>query len=233
MTSYISVESLPETQALNLKLKKVRRAIRRLRKASLELDKEKCQAMNELMWQIWKYYHSRHGCLGKLGMKLRRLVRRIDKRFRHHHGHRQCRCGESPGRQHCEEDWSTLLPDSPRLDHIFKELHSLTLGDISDGGIDVNGHKDRRGLIRAIQRVRAVNNRLRSFEAGFISVDGIKDREWFKHLGVAPGKWLGYGATTFPGLTEAIVFDQDEEAAKHEMKRLITLMKKTAKSLQE
>ncbi|EKM79985.1 hypothetical protein AGABI1DRAFT_72743 [Agaricus bisporus var. burnettii JB137-S8] len=193
-----TVESLPETQALNLKLKKVRRAIRRLRKASLELDKEKCQAMNELMWQIWKYYHSRHGCLGKLGMKLRRLVRRIDKRFRHHHGHRH-----------------------------------LTLGDISDGGIDVNGHKDRRGLIRAIQRVRAVNNRLRSFEAGFISVDGIKDREWFKHLGVAPGKWLGYGATTFPGLTEAIVFDQDEEAANHEMKRLITLMKKMAKSLQE
>jgi hypothetical protein len=27
--------------------------------------------------------------------------------------------------------------------------------------------------------------------AKFIHPAGIKDREWYRHLGVAPGKWLG------------------------------------------
>jgi hypothetical protein len=39
--------------------------------------------------------------------------------------------------------------------------------------------------------VQAVNKRLIAFERSFISKDGIKDRQWYKHLGVAPGKWSG------------------------------------------
>jgi len=49
-------------------------------------------------------------------------------------------------------------------------------------------------FIRAAKRVAKVNKSLRSFEAGFISDEGIKDREWYRHLGVAPGKWLGRGS---------------------------------------
>jgi N-acetylated-alpha-linked acidic dipeptidase len=36
-----------------------------------------------------------------------------------------------------------------------------------------------------------VNKKLVGFEKGFISKDGIPDREWYKHLAIAPGKWLG------------------------------------------
>jgi len=46
-------------------------------------------------------------------------------------------------------------------------------------------------LIRAAKRLVAANKKLIMFERGFISEDGIKDREWYRHLGVAPGKWLG------------------------------------------
>lgn len=91
--------------------------------------------------------------------------------------------------------------------------------------------KWRKTLLHALHRVHDVNNKLRSFERGLISKDGIKGREWFKHLGVAPGKWLGYGATTFPGLTEAIVFDKDKSAAEHELKRLSHLIKKMVEML--
>ena len=43
-----------------------------------------------------------------------------------------------------------------------------------------------------------VNKKLIAFERGFISEDGIKDREWYRHLGVAPGKWLGHlGCTLY------------------------------------
>lgn len=78
----------------------------------------------------------------------------------------------------------------------------------------------KRRLLQALEPVRAVNGKLIAFERAFISKDGIKGREWFKHLGVAPGKWLGYGATTLPGITEAISFDGDPVAVAHEIERL-------------
>ncbi len=37
---------------------------------------------------------------------------------------------------------------------------------------------------------------IRFVMSSFLSEQGIKDREWYKHKGTAPGKWLGYGATT-------------------------------------
>ncbi|KAI6130336.1 hypothetical protein EDD16DRAFT_1853446 [Pisolithus croceorrhizus] len=81
------------------------------------------------------------------------------------------------------------------------------------------GLQERR-LLKALEPVRLVNGKLIAFERAFISKDGIKGREWFKHLGVAPGKWLGYGATILPGITEAITFDGDPVAVAHEIERL-------------
>lgn len=48
-----------------------------------------------------------------------------------------------------------------------------------------------RKFIKAAKRVARANKALKAFEHGFISEHGIKGREWYKHLGVAPGKWLG------------------------------------------
>ena len=50
--------------------------------------------------------------------------------------------------------------------------------------------------------LRGVNKKRAEFESGFISEEGLKDRAWYRHKGTAPGLWLGYGATTFPALTE-------------------------------
>ena len=49
----------------------------------------------------------------------------------------------------------------------------------------------KKRLEKAIKRIREVNQKLIAFERGFIHEGGIKDREWYRHLGVAPGKWLG------------------------------------------
>ena len=48
-----------------------------------------------------------------------------------------------------------------------------------------------REFIKAAKRVQSANQKLIGFERGFISEEGIKDREWYRHLAVAPGKWLG------------------------------------------
>lgn len=86
-------------------------------------------------------------------------------------------------------------------------------------------------FIKAAKRVQAANHKLRSFEHGFISEEGIPEREWYRHLGVAPGKWLGYGATTFPALTEAITIEEDEEMAAYEAARLTAKLMELAESI--
>jgi len=88
-----------------------------------------------------------------------------------------------------------------------------------------------RRFIEAAKRVARANQKLISFERGFISKDGIKDREWYKHLGVAPGKWLGYGATTFPALTEAITYEKNLTLIKLEADRLETLLVELATNI--
>lgn len=86
-------------------------------------------------------------------------------------------------------------------------------------------------LIKAAIRVKNVNQKLRTFEQGFISEGGIKDREWYRHLGVAPGKYLGYGATTLPALSEAVLYERNVTLAEYEVTRLIDLIRKLAKDL--
>ncbi|KDQ16710.1 hypothetical protein BOTBODRAFT_106746 [Botryobasidium botryosum FD-172 SS1] len=86
-------------------------------------------------------------------------------------------------------------------------------------------------FLEALRRVQDVNKKLSTFEQGFISEEGIKDREWYKHLGVAPGKWLGYGATTFPALTEAIEIEKNATLAELEAARLEQMITKLSFTL--
>ncbi|KAJ3980415.1 transferrin receptor-like protein [Lentinula detonsa] len=86
-------------------------------------------------------------------------------------------------------------------------------------------------ILKAIKRVRAVNQKLIAFERGFISEDGLPSREWYKHLGVAPGRWLGYGATTLPALTESITLDKNSTLAKYEAERLRSLVDKLVETI--
>jgi N-acetylated-alpha-linked acidic dipeptidase len=118
------------------------------------------------------------------------------------------------------------------------------------------GHKKRvlKRLIKIIRRIQAANKKTAAIEKGFISEEGIKDREWYKHLAVAPGKWLGklslcfavlltmsmpmtlllagYGATTLPALTEAITFEKNSTLAQYEADRLQSLVDKIVKKIE-
>ncbi|RPD66976.1 Zn-dependent exopeptidase [Lentinus tigrinus ALCF2SS1-7] len=86
-------------------------------------------------------------------------------------------------------------------------------------------------FIEAAQRVQRANAKLVAFERGFISEEGIKDREWYKHLGVAPGKWLGYGATTLPSVTEALTFEGNATLAEEEASRVAALLDKLSETI--
>ncbi|TBU33166.1 Zn-dependent exopeptidase [Dichomitus squalens] len=86
-------------------------------------------------------------------------------------------------------------------------------------------------FVKAAQRVQAANAKLVAFERGFISEEGIKDREWYRHLGVAPGKWLGYGATTLPSITEALTIDVNATLAEQEARRVGALLDKLTETI--
>ena len=94
----------------------------------------------------------------------------------------------------------------------------------------VGGRGQRRKLRKLLGEVRELNRRVRKFESGFIDPAGLAGRPWYKHLGVAPGRWLGYGATTLPGLTEAIVLDAGK-GAQEEAERLAKHLHKIGKHL--
>ena len=50
-----------------------------------------------------------------------------------------------------------------------------------------------------------VNSKFRDFQRGFTSAGGLPGREFYKHVVNAPGVDTGYAATTFPGITEAVL----------------------------
>lgn len=85
-------------------------------------------------------------------------------------------------------------------------------------------HRKRPNKREAFKRARElqkINRALKEFEAGFLGDEkGLQGREWYRHLGVAPGRWLGYGATTLPGLAEALALDKNVERAQVEVERL-------------
>ncbi|KIO12583.1 hypothetical protein M404DRAFT_124942, partial [Pisolithus tinctorius Marx 270] len=206
LDSYVDLveESAPNRDVLP-KLDKLRKAISKLQKSSLKLDMEKAKAEKEF----------------------RRAVRRIIRGRRDGHTiKRVC-------------NWiKYLLGYSPKnSSEVDRHADMKHVWDIV-GKFEQQGdvcRQRRRGpicnLIKAIARVRKVNQKLRTFEQGFLSEGGIKDREWYKHLGVSPGKYLGYGATTLPALSEAVVYDRNATLAEHEAARLTRLIKVLAKQL--
>jgi len=63
------------------------------------------------------------------------------------------------------------------------------LGKLVNSGLRLRFWKSKKKAIaRILLEIRAINKKKRSFESGFLSQEGIKDREWYRHKGTAPGK---------------------------------------------
>ncbi|KAI0832613.1 Zn-dependent exopeptidase [Trametes gibbosa] len=86
-------------------------------------------------------------------------------------------------------------------------------------------------FVKAALRVQKANAKLVAFERGFIHEDGLEGREWYRHLGVAPGRWLGYGATTLPSVTEALTFERNATQAELEAGRVAALLDKLTETI--
>ncbi|KAH0839839.1 Zn-dependent exopeptidase [Lanmaoa asiatica] len=209
LDSYVdTVEDLASGIATLPKFRRVREAISKLQHASAKLDVEKVEAEEVFRKAVHNLPRGRFG---------HRISRRIKNWI-----NRYLAIGSPP----FERDDADLK---------FPALHMLdTIGDITERDLCKSRKGSRRlcDLIMAAIRVKKVNQKLSLFERGFISEEGVKDREWFRHLGVAPGKYLGYGATTLPSLTEAILYEQNATLVEYEITRLTTLLTKLAHNIE-
>ncbi|WRX25214.1 PA domain - like 7 [Theobroma cacao] len=88
-----------------------------------------------------------------------------------------------------------------------------------------------------VLKVRALNDRLMLAERGFLDTDGIKGREWFKHLIYGPRRNHGSKLEFFPGISDAIaestkMSQRDGQAAiRHEIWRVARAIRRAAVAL--
>ncbi|KAJ8473913.1 hypothetical protein ONZ45_g16122 [Pleurotus djamor] len=202
-------------------LAELREAIADLQVASEDLDDEKEEAEKALRDILDKLPHSNGHCHHRSG-----IWRKAATWIKSVYGVRDSNASRSVSSSH---DVASYLSSDEELEQL--EL-AITKGE---------GHQNLPHFppgfpilkfLKAARRVGKVNKKLIAYERGFISEGGIKDREWYKHLVVAPGKWLGYGATTLPALTEALTIDKNVTLASLEATRVTDLFKTLAKAIQ-
>ncbi|KAI0353001.1 Zn-dependent exopeptidase [Trametes cingulata] len=230
------VESIASTTSLDVDFSGLRSAIRSLQKASHKLDREKAKAEKKLK-KLLRRLAVRHIIRRKLRRAFCKLRKLIGKECAHHE--RAAALANNP--VHSEKAFECsamkngrtgLLPFKPHVGRApawVKEHRE-------HGEVEIfrKGKKPSfpmKKFKKAAKRVREVNKKLKAFERGFIHEDGIKDREWYRNLDVAPGKWLGYGATTFPALTEAFTIEKNATMAQYEANRLQKLIEKLASEI--
>ncbi|CUA76771.1 Glutamate carboxypeptidase 2 [Rhizoctonia solani] len=202
----------------------LRRAISKTKEASQKLDDRKARAEHRLKRALDKVIHrdNQHTCGHRKFATARTWVKKV---FGVHE--------EKTAYPHKWPGGARVTPRIGRLPAWTEEQREKTKGR-HHGEQRRHHNEEHKGihrLIRAVKEVQAINKKLSTFEQGFLSEEGIKDREWYRHLGVAPGKWLGYGATTLPALTEAITIDKNATLVAHEAGRLTCLLEKLAKNL--
>jgi N-acetylated-alpha-linked acidic dipeptidase len=173
------VEGLAAESSASLNFVPLRAAIRSLQFASLKFDVEKFAAERVLERQLRKWRKQRQrphkrkrGCLKRFIHRLKGIFKRES-----YDVHVSMPTPENDGNRGSGHEANVEGQGWPHLP--FPHWPGR------------RPHRLPPQLIKAAKVVRKINQKLASFERGFIHEDGIKDREWYRHLGVAPGKWLG------------------------------------------
>ena len=237
-----SVEALASAAHLkDVDFSDLRHSIHKLQKASGHLQAEADTALRKLEKLVSKlpgHVTSRSGCAHGFFRRFQRWVKRTVQEKQAALGIKADELEETVAL--IESAMRELMRpslvqfDESMLQLNVSERHRLYQEDHPRGWYlhnDKNYKFPLEKFIKAAKRLGTANKKIAAFEQGFISEEGIKDREWYRHLGVAPGKWLGYGATTFPAITEALTIDKNATLAQQEADRLSKLIHELIKTI--
>lgn len=211
---YCRVENIAEDNSLEADFSELRQSISSLQEASSSLDHEKHSAerqLRKILHKILKHRQRSHGLGYYLSENLCSLKRALIKVAKSLGFGSKCSTRDAVKEKISGMEASDrLAPREGRALGMIKEAKRKAEKEVNDR-IYGQGHKHEKGhhghhspnkwlmkkLAKAVKRVQAANKKLISFERGFIHEDGLKDREWYRHLGVAPGKWLGQSSLIY------------------------------------
>lgn len=204
---YVQVREIRDAAGLDVQLENLENAIGRLGEASVKLDGKRAELEKKLRKRTEDIHNDDDDDEEELEKRAEsELVEDAEEHRDEGHGDEEH--GKHKHKHHKDKkDKKDKKKDKKKHKKHDKHKHHK---DKKGNKKHKHKHgKDKQRDKKLYKAIAEVNYKLRKFESGFISKHGIPDREWYKHLVVAPGKWLGYGATTFPALTEAIIFDHD------------------------
>lgn len=210
---HLRVESLAVTTSLDVDFSDLRHAIRSLQKASAKLDHEKVKAEHKLRKLLHKLAR-RHFVCRVLREKLCQVKRFFGRACAPFHDDvsvmpmASSAAGdktvfECSAMSRRNGNANGLLPIKPRVGRAPAWAKEQREREMGSEAIALHKHKHKhhnkhhkkhfphKKFKKAVKHIREVNKKLKLFERGFIHEDGIKDREWYRNLDVAPGKWLG------------------------------------------
>ena len=166
---FVSVEAIATENLVDVQFKSLRESIHVLQQASIALDEEKHKVSKDFRKLIRN--------LKKHKKLLKKLYCRIKKLFG-----RKCSC------PHKKISITAIGEQEESSKILGLAVHS---GYRARSNVLPHPGKAVNHLRKLAKRIQVLNAKSSAFERGFISAEGIKDREWYKHLAVAPGKWLG------------------------------------------
>lgn len=185
--SFFRVESIASSLALEVDFTTLRASIRDLQSASAKLDQDKDKAIHDLKRLIRKVIRKRF-----FKRKARKLVCKLKKVFG-----KKCVCPHKARLQEAHiptietNAGHKMKPRIGRYPAWVKEQREKNAHGRPHGHEHGKHRFPKKKLEKIIKRIRTANQKLVAFERGLIHEDGIKDREWYRHLATAPGKWLG------------------------------------------
>lgn len=183
----------------------LRHAIQKVKKASVKLDHRKVHAEHRLKHVLEKLsHHHRHGVTAKQYACSRRKFAKARTWVKKVFGVVEEKEEKRESKVEFPRKWPKGAKVTPRIGRLpawaeeqeekkREGRHGKHHGEHKHHehhGHGGHGRGGLRRLVKAVKEVQAVNKKLSAFERGFISEGGIPDREWYRHLGVAPGKWL-------------------------------------------
>lgn len=127
---------------------------------------------------------------------------------------------------------SRMMMKSPRhhknltfgdiVNHTYSQLEFLKVSaetfDLESEALQVQ-HEARESLhwwdrVRLHFRIKHQNKLIQYFERNFLYQHGLHERNWFKHIVFASGRFTGYAGQTWPGIREAIEDDDLDRTVK-------------------
>mmetsp|Transcript_26132 Transcript_26132/g.104572 ORF Transcript_26132/g.104572 Transcript_26132/m.104572 type:complete len:440 (+) Transcript_26132:1021-2340(+) len=107
---------------------------------------------------------------------------------------------------------SDLVDLAPLVDAASAFFDAASCASADAGAADRDAAREQRLETTTDDPAADINARLEKYERQFLSAPGLPDRPWYKHVLQAPGYYLGYGSTAFPGVAHALEDGRLDEA---------------------